>query len=123
MMPLFMLSVPEAAMLFLGIAIQAITAGALSALAAPIIAVNALILLARGFGSGNPQAVVQPLSYVVSSLIIMALFLPGAFGFGGGTTINAEQVQSFAAVEGDGSVPDPPASSAPNPPSNLRIIN
>ena len=71
-------SLPEAAYLYTGLALQALTRGALRHLPAVIVILNTMVLLTRGGMAGDTRLVARALGYFCTSTFILILFWPEA---------------------------------------------
>jgi hypothetical protein len=125
-------SLPEAAYLYTGLALQALTRGALRHLPAAIVIVNTMVLLTRSGLARDDRLVARALGYFCTSAFILILFWPEAVGrFGRAATLDATQVGSYAALQDPrarvltaqdtGLVPSPLQGSAVLPPG-LRLL-
>jgi hypothetical protein len=125
-------SLPEAAYLYTGLALQALTRGALRHLPATIVIVNTMVLITRSGLAGESRLFARALGYFVTSTLILILFWPEAAGrFGHRATLDATQVGSYAALQDPGArvltaqetglVPSPLQGSAVLPPG-LRLL-
>jgi hypothetical protein len=125
-------SLPEAAYLYTGLALQALTRGALRYLPAAIVIVNTMVLITRSGLVGDPRLVARALGYLCTSTLILILFWPEAVGrFGQGAALDATQVGSYAALQDPaarvitaqdtGLVPSPLQGSAALP-AGLRLL-
>jgi hypothetical protein len=125
-------SLPEAAYLYTGLALQALTRGALRHLPAAIVILNTMVLLTRSGLGSDPRLFARALGYLCTSTIILILFWPEAVGrFGRGAALDATQVGSYAALQDPGArvltaqdtglVPSPLQGSAVLPPG-LRLL-
>ena len=125
-------SLPEAAYLYTGLALQALTRGALRHLPAAIVILNTMILITRSGLGGDSRLFARAVGYLCTSTLILILFWPEAVGrFGRGAVLDATQVGSYAALQDPGArvltaqdtglVPSPLQGSAPLPPG-LRLL-
>jgi hypothetical protein len=125
-------SLPEAAYLYTGLALQALTRGALRHLPAAIVILNTMILITRSGLAGDTRLFARALGYCCTSTFILILFWPEAVGrFGRGVALDATQVGSYAALQDPGArvltaqdtglVPSPLHGSAVLPPG-LRLL-
>jgi hypothetical protein len=125
-------SLPEAAYLYTGLALQALTRGALRHLPAAIVILNTMILITRSGLAGDTRLFARALGYFCTSAFILVLFWPEAVGrFGRGVALDATQVGSYAALQDPGArvltaqdtglVPSPLQGSAVLPPG-LQLL-
>jgi hypothetical protein len=125
-------SLPEAAYLYTGLALQALTRGALRHLPAAIVILNTMVLITRSGLAGDPRLFARAVGYLCTSTLILILFWPEAVGrFGRGAALDATQVGSYAALQDPGArvltaqdtelVPSPLQGSAALPPG-LRLL-
>jgi hypothetical protein len=125
-------SLPEAAYLYTGLALQALTRGALRHLPAGIVILNTMVLITRSGLAGDSRLFARALGYFLTSTLILILFWPEAAGrFGRGAALDATQVGSYAALQDPGArvltaqdtglVPSPLQGSAVLPPG-LRLL-
>jgi hypothetical protein len=125
-------SLPEAAYLYTGLALQALTRGALRPLPAAIVILNTMVLITRSSLAGDSRLFARALGYFLTSTLILILFWPEAAGrFGRGAALDATQVGSYAALQDPGArvltaqdtglVPSPLQGSAVLPPG-LRLL-
>jgi hypothetical protein len=125
-------SLPEAAYLYTGLALQALTRGALRHVPAAIVILNTMVLITRSGLASDPRLFARALGYFCTSAFILILFWPEAVGrFGRGAALDATQVGSYAALQDPGArvltaqdtglVPSPLQGSAVLPPG-LRLL-
>jgi hypothetical protein len=125
-------SLPEAAYLYTGLALQALTRGALRHLPAAIVILNTMVLITRSGLGGDSRLFARAVGYLCTSTLILILFWPEAVGrFGRGAVLDATQVGSYAALQDPGArvltaqdtglVPSPLQGSAPLP-AGLRLL-
>jgi len=98
------LSLPEAAYLYTGLALQALLRQVFRFVPAVLVTVMTLRLLAQGGMQGDPRLLGRVVGYLATSALILVLFWPEAVGRLGGlaSTVDAQHVASYAALQDPG---------------------
>jgi hypothetical protein len=105
-MDFFALSLPEAAYLYFGLALQALTrASSLRFLPTSIVMVTTLYLWTRGGVAGQCAWPARVVGYACVSILILVLFWPEAIRLAGGQgEVEPDRVASYAATQDPGAV-------------------
>lgn len=98
------LSLPEAAYLYTGLALQALLRGALRFVPAVLVTVTTLRLLGQGGLTADRRFMGRVVGYVAASALILVLFWPEAVGRLGGLPgrVDPQRVASYAAQQDPG---------------------
>lgn len=126
-------SLPEAAYLYTGLALQALVRGTLRVLPQVLVLVTTMTLIVRGGMQQERAPLGRAVGYVLVSLLLLVLFWPEAVRFGrGGTSTAPDQVASYAAQQDgnatvitaadSGLVPTPLRSGAPLAPGFEMLL-